>query len=222
MVASSYHTMPYEQWLTLAQISDRLRLTPTAVIALGDNGHLRVIWGARKSKKFSDSRWLDPSEEYAEQLRLAAIVHRKEYPAPPYLNERAMFTIREVAALCGFSVDYAKLAFRRLKIKPVVVGPSLRLYSVNQVREVLWRREKRGLSKQMSPFLITFLVDWFMKHDADARQDHPTDAEFQADAVIQRKLERIVEMAEDAQHRAKLDLARKVSLAKRVAALLEQ
>ena len=212
--------MPYDVWLTLDQISGRLRLTRDAVIALGEHGHLKVIWGVRKSKKFSDSRGLDPSEDYAEQLRLAAIVHRKEYPAPPYLNERAMFTVREVASICGFSVEYTKLAFRRLKIKPIVVGPSLRLYSINQVREVLWRREKRTLAKQRAPFLIKHLVEFFMKEDAAAKQDLPTDEQFREDEVIQRKLERIVEMAEDYQHQAKLDLARKVSLAKSVAKIL--
>lgn len=208
-------------WLTLDMICGRLRLTKEAVIALGQHGHLRVIWGARKDRKYVDSRWLDPSDDYAEQLRLAAILHRKEYPLPPYINERALFTVREVAALLGNDVKYTKLAFRRLKIKPVMVSPAVVLYSVNQIREVLWRREKRTMAKQRAPFLIQHMIEYFRRIEAEEKPDYPTDAQFLADDELQRKLERIVEMAEDDQHRAKIDLARKVTLAKKVVALLQ-
>ena len=126
------------------------------------------------------------------------------------LPEKALFTVSELAELCGITKTSAIQATRRLKIKPLKVSPVLNLYTAAQVREVLWRRKGRRLSKQKAPFLIPALVKWFQDQDAAEQAVTPTDAQLRADEILQRKLARIVRTATHADFAAKVDLAKKV------------
>jgi hypothetical protein len=205
-----------KRWLTLDMIASTLRLPASYIKELTKQRYLVTIGSLDKR------RWLDPTPEYAEKLRLAAILHDGHMHVPPDINEIALLSLREVAELCGWSVNYARNYMKRYpEIPRFRVNSQLHLYSITTVREILWRRQGRKLSKQRSPFLIAELVAWVKaRHEAEL-QDLPTDAEYAEDDAMMRKLELIVRRSEKDQIASKHDFASKVELARKVVQILE-
>lgn len=210
------YLMLEQRWLTLDQLCGTLRMSKDQIKWLKRQGLLVTI-GDR-----GNVRYLDPTPEHAEKLRMGAILLGKLVFIPPDLDELALLTLREVAEICGWTVGYARLFMHKHKDVPrVKINSQVTLYSVMAVREILWRRQDRKLSAQRSPFLISELVEFFRSYYAETKEDSPTDAQFLADQKIQRKLELIVRRAERDQVLAKGDLASKVELARKVVQILE-
>lgn len=204
---------PSEQvWLSLSGICDKLRLTAGQVRTLVNKGCLATI-GRKGTPAY---RYLDPTPEYAEQLRIGAILHQKAFPVPADLSEKALLTSAECAEILGMS---PKMMFRYLQrnaVPAVKVSKVLFLYSPAFVREAMLRRSKRTLSKQLAPFKIEELVTMFRDRLSAEVSLIPTDAEFAADEKLQLRLSMIVTESQ------KADFAHKVRLAQEIVQILEQ
>lgn len=208
--------MPEQNWLTIDQISYKLHLAKPYIKELTRQKFLVTIGTADKK------RWLDPTPEYAEKLRLAAILHNDALFVPTDISEIALLSLREVAVLCGWTLRYAQLYMQRHPDTPrFKVNSQLSLYNIRTVREILWRRQGHKTAHQRSPFLIEELVRFVQNEHAKDSADIPTDAAFAADDTIMRKLESIVRRNEADQETAKNDFARKAELARKIVQILE-
>jgi hypothetical protein len=187
---------------------------------LAERGCLAVLWG-KGSGKIRDARFLDPTPEYARQLRLGAVIHSHQKPIPRDISEIAILSLREVAVIMGWTLKYAQKYTLQNHVPHIKAGAKVYLYTAATVRELLWKREGRTMAGQRAPFLIPQLIEWFQKWYAEDRKNVPTDAEFLADEEIQRKLLRIVDMEEKDQSRARADFAQKTALAQKIAQILQ-
>ena len=202
-----------QQWLSLSGMCDRLRLAPGQVRTLIRKGCLATI-GKKGTPAF---RLLDPSPEYAEQLRLGAILHQRHFPVPAGLSEKALLTSSECAELLGMKPKKMMLYLKRNfpMVASVKVDKSHFLYSPLIVREAMLKRSKKTLSKQKSPFLLEELITLFRTRLSDEVSLIPTDKEFLADEALQQRLAMIVTKSQ------KADFAQKVKLAKQIVQILE-
>jgi hypothetical protein len=210
-----------QRWLTLDELCSTLRLKRSTVLELAKKGCLAVIWG-HSGRRVIDSRWLDPTAEYKEQLRLGAMIHQKNFPVPPDVSELALLTIREVAILCNWTIKTARNYVHKHQVEGIRMSKIHVYYPASMVREILWRRDRKTMSKQRAPFLLTDLIEFFQKRLAAEGADLPTDEEFLNDDAIQRKLQRIADMDESDALKARAEFADKVTLARKIVHILEQ
>jgi hypothetical protein len=208
-----------QQWLSLSGICDKLRLSPYQVKTLAKKGCLAII----KGKMRVADRFLDPTPEYAEQLRLGAIIHQRHFPIPAGLSEKALLTRAECAELLNMKLktldDYVKKNFFPPAIR---VDRSHFLYSPVMVRKIMLQRrsgerywkDKEPLSSKLAPFLIPELVELFRSRLSEEVSSIPTDKEFLADESLQKRLSKIVTQSQ------KSDFAQKVKLAQQIVQIL--
>lgn len=194
---------------------DKLRLSRRAVLALARKGCLAVIWGPYSNVKITSARFLDPSSEYAEHLRLGEIIHNRLYPVPAGLSEKSLLTTGECAELLGITPLMMNRYMRRHAIPSIRVDKKHFLFSPLVVREAMLRRSKRTAYSQKSVFLIAELVELFRSRLSAEISIIPTDKEFAADEALQKRLSLIVTESQ------KADFARKVKLAQQVVQILE-
>jgi len=167
------------------------------------------------------ARYLDPTPEYAERLRLGQILHGKILDIPVDLDMKALLSLREVAIVMGITLKYAsKLVYAKKQLKPMKVG-RLNLFLIEDVRDLMWRRGDRELSKQVSPFLITDLVDWFLKETRELEEVIPDDDAVLEDRQIRKKLVALSKKPSPLREMAIKEFMEQVRLAKTVAAALK-
>lgn len=200
-----------QTWLSLSGICDRLRLSPTQVRQLAKKGCLAVL----KGKNNVEARYLDPTPEYAEQLRLGAIIHQRRFPVPAGLTEKALLTARECCELLGMKYSKFTSYVRRHGGTCIRVDKTHHLYSPLFVREAMLRRSKRTLHKQLAPYLLSEMIELFRSRLSAEVSLIPTDAEFAADEKLQLRLSNIVTESQ------KADFAQKVKLAQEIVQILE-
>jgi hypothetical protein len=200
-----------QQWLSLSGICDKLRLTAGQVRTLVNKGCLATI-GKKGTPAY---RYLDPTPEYKEQLRMGAIIHQRHYPIPAGLTEKALLTNSECREILGMSAIMMKRYLKRNHIPSIKVTKTLFLYSPAVVREALLKRSKKTLHRNLAPFLLSEMVELFRSRLLAEVSLIPTDKEFRADEALQRRLAMIVTESQ------KADFARKVKLAQQIVQILE-
>jgi transcriptional regulator with XRE-family HTH domain len=208
-----------QQWLSLSGICDKLRLSPYQVKTLAKKGCLAII----KGKTRVADRFLEPTPEYREQLRLGAIIHQRHFPVPAGLSEKALLTQAECAELLGMTQPMMSRYMKQYAAPSIRVDPVHYLYSPMVVREAMLKRrdggrywqDKKTISAQKSPFLIPELVEFFRSRLSEEVSGIPTDKEFLADESIQKRLSMIVTQSQ------KADFAQKVKLAQEILQILE-
>jgi hypothetical protein len=174
--------MPMEQrWLSKRGICDVLGISKWQLRSLVRQKYLVKIG------KPPNDRYLDPTPEYIEQFKVAKALHAKHYELKRDINFAALFTVQELAAILNISVFAAR---GRAKKFPRIKGKGHSdLLTVNDVRNLVWRvSDRKQMSKQRSPFLLTELIAWFWKHYKAEFADVPTDAAFAEDALLQKKI----------------------------------
>jgi hypothetical protein len=199
-----------QTWLSLSGICDKLRLSPVQIRTLEKKGCLAVI-----GKTKADKRYLDPTPEYAEQLRLGAIIHQRHFPVPAGLTEKALLTKGECGELLGMTPKKMEKYLQRHTVPSIRVDKKHFLYSPLVVREAMLKRSKKTLSKQKAAFLLADMISLFRSRLSAELSIIPTDKEFAADEALQKRLSLIVTEAQ------KADFARKVELARKVVQILE-
>ena len=200
-----------DTWLSLSGICDKLRLSPAQIRQLVKKGCLAVL----KGKSSVEARYLDPTPEYVEQLRLGAIIHQKHFPVPAGLTEKALLTKGECAELLGLSARMMERYLQRHTVPSIRVDKKHFLYSPLVVREAMLKRSKKTLSKQKSAYLLADMISLFRSRLTAELSLIPTDKEFAADEALQRRLSLIVTESQ------KADFARKVKLAQEIVQILE-
>lgn len=215
--------MTEQRWLSLDGICNVLQTNQYHILWLVKQGYLETL----PATKTAGARYLDPTPQYAERLRLAEMIYGRRHPLPAGfdISEKALFTKNEIAAIVGWTEGYTVKWLHLHKTPSVKCGhrkTGLCLYTSKTVREILRRRSGRKESSwQRAPFLIRELVEYFLKHQTDDGEDVPTDKQFAEDDLFQKKLKRILKMKSPAKEQALQELLAKTELAKQVAAALK-
>ena len=204
-----------QRWLSLSGICTTLNLGPAQVKNLYRNKLL-----VRIGKNPADYRYLDPTPEYAERLRLAAVMLSKRSDVPIDLPLTFLLTIREIAEIAGWTQRKAIRILEEGKVPCFKSANRARLYSVSTVRDLLFKRQGRKLSKQMSPVLIQDLIVFFRKFQAAEESIVPTDAVFAEDAELQQKIIWMMKQPSPGREAMLADFMEKLELAKQVTAAL--
>lgn len=210
-----------QRWLTVDQVCTTLRLPQSTVLRLCKEGMLPYMNTSSRKPTTATMRVLDPTPEYQEKLRLAAIILFKKYPEIETVREKALFTRRELDLIVGWKLKTGDNYLSRNRIPAISVGYRKALYTADTIRKLLWKRSGRTLADGRSPIVLTELIEWFRKQEAAERDLVPTDAEFLADEKIQNKLGFIARMSDKDRRRAEKDFTYKAELAKRIVQILD-
>ena len=205
--------MTEQRWLSLTGICTTLQMTEWNIKTLVKQGVLVKI-GTSK-----DTRYLDPTPEYAEKLKLGEALYGRLYPIPFDLSTTALISTRELAEILGWKLKYARQYVWREDVPHIRVG-LYDLYTVATVRDLLWKRQGRKFAGRRSPFLIPQLIDFFMRQLARENEEVPTDEQFAQDDLIERKLVRMSKLKSPDKEAAFADFYRKVELSRQVAAAM--
>lgn len=137
------------------------------------------------------------------------------HPLPKDLSMVAVLTLREIAEIMNWTIRYTQKFVAAKKLKGTKVGQYI-LYSVADVRNVLWRRQGRKMAKQRAPFLIADLIKFFQRAQALANEEVPTDAQHAEDDLFERKLTRMEKLPTAEREAAMKDFYQKMELAKQL------
>jgi hypothetical protein len=198
-----------QRWLSISGLSTVLNLTSTQIKTLYKQKLL-----VRIGKNASEYRYLDPTPEYAERLRLAAVMLSKNPAVPTDLPLTFLLTIREVAEILQWNLTYAEQYLREKKVPCFKAASRTRFYSVTAVRDMLFQRSDRKLSKQQGPFLLSDILMYFRRFQAAEESIVPTDSQFLEDAALQKKITWL--MRQPNRDVLLADFVSKMELAKRV------
>lgn len=211
--------MSEQRWLSLTGICSTLQTTPKHALWLAKQGYIGVLWG-RGSMKIKESRFLDPTPEFAVKLQTTEAMYGRLWPIPKDLSLTGLLTAQEISVVSGMSLSYTKKAIKRAGLVPVKMGTKANrfmagtnVFSVKDVRDFLWRRQDRKKGVKRNPFLLAEIIDYFLKHHAAESEEVPTDSMFKDDDLLMRKLDRLTRMKDP---KALKDFYDKVALAKSV------
>jgi hypothetical protein len=212
-----------QRWLSLIGICDLLSTTEKNIKWLVKNGYLEMIPG-RGNGKYLTARFLDPSPEYAQRLKLAETIYGRRQILPAELNipGASIFTITELAEILGWSAARASRLVVKRKIVSVAGGPKLRYFSATQIRNILWKRTDRKQAYQRAPYLLQELIDYFWRYEANQRKLVPSDAAFAEDDLLMKKWELMARMDPEDRDLAMQEFLEKVRAAKDIAASLKK
>jgi hypothetical protein len=203
-----------QRWLSLSGICTTLNLRPNQVKLLYKQNLL-----VRIGKRPEEHRYLDPTPEYAERLRLAAVMLSKN-PIVPDLPSTFILTVREVAEIMGWSLRYARTVMAEKKVPFFKAKNKACLYSVEDVRDLIFKRNGRGrFSKQLSPFLLPEIIAYQRRFQSEEESIVPTDAAFERDEELQKKIRWM--MKQPNREVLLADFIGKVELAKQVVQTLK-
>lgn len=202
-----------QRWLSISGLSTVLNLTPTQIKTLYKQKLL-----VRIGKRPNEYRYLDPTPEYAERLRLAAVMLSKDDTISINLPLTFLITKREIAEIMGWSLRKTRRFIEDNKMPSYKAANNSRLFSVSTVRDFIWKRNGRRLSKQLAPMLLSEMIAYFRRFLAEEEAIVPADAAFAEDAALQKK---IVWMMKQPQREVMLaDFLAKMELAKQAVVAL--
>jgi hypothetical protein len=205
---------PPQRWLSLSGICDSLGITEAHARWLAQKGYLAVLPAPKSSK--AQRRYLDPTPDYADKLRLTEAFYGRMHPLPKDFDLTALLTLREVATIMNWGMSYAGKYVVKHKVPSTKVG-KYTLYSVADVRDILWKREGRSISKQSRPFQILELVNFFLRYQAEQTEGVPTEAEIQADNRLSRQFDQILKLKSPEKEEALSRLWARIETARTVA-----
>lgn len=199
-----------QRWLTIAEICTTLRMSPDQIKALVKK-RILVCVGSQQ-----DKRYLDPTPEYAERLRLADNLHKRLNHWESTFPLLALFTAKEISNLTGWTKYSTYERLKERKVKKYRIGKYV-LFSAETVRDILWRKSgaRKRINKDKSPFLISELMRFFLEYKAREDEETPTDAEFAADELLQRKMSRMMHLPSPQREAVFRDFMSKTDFAKR-------
>jgi hypothetical protein len=200
-----------QRWLSLSGISTTLNLTPTQIKTLYNQKLL-----VRIGKRPQDYRYLDPTPEYAERLRLAAVMLSKNSQVNIDLPMTFLLTIREICEITGWSQRKTIRVLEEGKVPCFKSKNMARLYSVTTLREIIFKRQGRHFHKQVAPMLLPELVAFAKRFIDSEAAIVPTDEAFKADAELQKKMHWIMRQKSPQREVIMADLLAKLELAKKV------
>jgi hypothetical protein len=205
---------PLQRWLSLDGICTTLNINRAHALWLAKQGYLEYIPGPG-NKKTAQARFLDPTPAYADRLRMGEALYGRQM-LPSNLEFTALLTMREMAEVLGWDFRRMQRFVYKNKVPHIKAG-HYSLYSVAALRDIMWRRNGRKLAKQRAPFLISEIIDFFHSMRLRSEEEVPTDAQFAADDLLQRKLARMMQMPSPQRELAMKEFQDKVALAKLVA-----
>lgn len=200
-----------QRWLSLSGICTTLNLRPQQVKLL----HKQKLL-VRIGKNPPEYRYLDPTPEYAERLRLAAILLSKNSEVNIDLPITFLLTIREIAEIMGWPQRKTVRFLEDNKVPCWKSKNRARLYSVSVVRDMVFKRSGRRLSKQLAPMLLSEMIAYFRRFLTAEEAIVPTDAVFAEDAALQKKIVWMMKQPSPQREAMLADFISKMELAKKV------
>lgn len=200
-----------QRWLSFSGICTTLNLAPSQVKSL-----YRQKLLVRIGRRPQDYRYLDPTPEYAEKLRLAAVLLSKRYEFTIDLSMSSLLTIREVAEIMDWSLKHARDFLESNKVPCWKSKNRARLYSVSVVRDFIWKRNGRKQAGKIAPMLLSEMISFAQRFIDSETALMPTDEAFKADEELQRKLAWVMRQKSPERETMLADLMAKLDLAKRV------
>lgn len=205
-----------QRWLSLDGICTQLGMTKYQVTSLVTKGTLVALGTGPKR------RYLDPTPEYAAKLRLGETLYDVTRPLPKDLELLGLLTVREVAAIMGWTLRYAQTYLWTRKKTPSIKVGVHRLYSIAVVRNLLWKREGNRQRSQRAPFLLNSMIRFFLDYYTAENEVVPSDADFAGDDLLMRKFSRLAKLPSPQREEAYRELWVKVSTARDVAEAVSQ
>lgn len=172
-----------QRWLSLSGLCNTLNLLPYQIKRLYNQKLL-----VRIGKRPEDHRYLDPTPEYAEKLRLAAVLLSKQAFINVNLPMSYLLTIREVAEILGWSLKHAQTCLAKYKIPCIKSSNRVKLYTAASVRNLIWKRQGRKIADKTAPLLLSEMILFFKRFQAAEEAIVPTDSQFAEDADLQKKI----------------------------------
>src|SRR5438045_3127326 len=121
-----------QRWLSLTGICTSLGLSAPQIKSLVKQRILVTI----KAQQ-GEIRYLDPTPEFAERLRLGESLYCRMWPIPKELDISALLTLREFAQVMGWTMKYARRYCKEKKVPNTKIGFTT-MYSIATVRGLLW------------------------------------------------------------------------------------
>jgi hypothetical protein len=201
-----------QRWLSKTGICTVLGVSPSVI-----DTYVKQKFIVRMGKAQS-TRYLDPTPEYVEQLKLGQAIHKKTFHEFVDLFTTPLLTPREIMTITRWSMNYTLKYLKQHKTPGFTIG-KCKLYSPNTLRDILWeRQDRKGMSKQMCPFLLAEIIRFFSEYYKGECEEAPTDAQFAEDELLQRKINRMMRLPSEKRVAALSEFMAKVDLAKRVVA----
>jgi DNA-binding CsgD family transcriptional regulator len=197
-----------------------------AVLGMSEN-MIRTLVRKRQLVKITTkqvSRFLDPTPEYQEQLRLGQNFFIREHEAELRFSAANILTQAEIARVLNINFrtvsDY--MIDNKIPGHTITHGAKrYKVYSVETVRNMIWKRNRRGKgARGAGPFLLKDIIEFFLRYQATEDKFMPTDEQFDTDDFMRRKIARMMHMKSPQRELAFNAFIADVELAKGFVALL--
>jgi DNA-binding transcriptional MerR regulator len=198
-----------QRWLSITGICTVLNLTPSQVLHLYKKGFI-----VRIGDRPSNHRYLEPTPEYAERLRTAAVMLSKDRYINVELPITFLFTIRELAHLMGWSIYYARLYMQRNTPPCIQSKNRTKLYTATTIRDLIFKRHGRKMAGKKSPLLLSEVIQYFHRFMAEEESIVPTDEQFKQDDQLMKKIKWAMKAKSPERETMLQDLMEKIELAK--------
>lgn len=209
-----------QRWLSLDGICTTLTISKPHALWMAKQGILAVIWGKASRRKI-DARFLDPTPEYAEKLKLCEALYGRLHPLPIDIDLTPLLSLREIAEITGLELTTLRTMQGTRRLDGGIKVGNYLLYPSSVVRELLWKRtDRKGVTKQRAPFLLEELIRYFMDNQAALAEGVPTDAQLAADDLMQKKIVHMLKLPSPQREAALREFWMKVEMAKQVASAL--
>ena len=204
-----------QRWLTADSICTLLNINRETLRAWVRKKYLVRIGDAQKT------RYLDPGPEYAERLRLGEILHTKtEFKdIGKDISLVNLITAQEFAEIMGWPLKRAKKVLYERKTPGFKKPRYTALYPVSEIRKIVWRYNRRKKASERSPLLLSEIIDFFRRYQAEQDALTPTDSQFEKDDILKKKLEVLMKMPSPQREAAVADFMERMELAKSVTAI---
>lgn len=121
----------------------------------------------------------------------------------------------------GWSIRHARHFLEDTKTPCYKSANRARLYSVTTVRDLIFKRQGRHLAKQKAPMLLSEMIAYFRRFQATEESIVPTDADFERDAELQKKITWIMKHPSPQREVMLADFVEKLELARKVVSSLQ-
>ena len=183
-------------WLSIDAISTQLGIPKNLIRNMARKKELVRIGNG------PSERYLDPTPEYKERLRLCESLYSKRVDVPTNLETCGLMTLREIAEVMGWEIKRTQKYIAKKKIPSIKAKRGVGLYSVSDVRDMIWKRQGRTMAKQRAPFLWSDIINYFARYMQGQESLMPTDQQFIEDDKLRSRVELMMRMEEPEKSKA--------------------
>ena len=198
----------------MRQMCDRLNVKESTVKSLVKKGYLVKI-----GETFG-ARYLDPTDDYAERLKISEM-KLGSIDIPPDMESKYLLTALEFSILSGRTPAGARNYLMKHKVPHIKCG-KFYLYRVSDIRHSFAKRRQRLLAERYSPFLVQEIIEYFLRVDEEMTAAEPTDEQYRRDEIFKKKIKTLMKKSGEQKEAALNDFFSKVQIAKDFLSLMQE